>query len=156
MFNAQNSHTGNLQKPGWSSTPLIDTCRFLPSDPGWHTASVRWRYTHVKYSVLLVTGSWAIILKENAAVPESCMHVMSSDWLTSVLKGQEPSGFCFSHFFHQLVFEYTHLFSCHEWFYDYRKGIKHFFFFTSVGEYATECLISINRNQKLVRTNGRG
>lgn len=33
------------------------------------------------------------------------MHHMLSDWLPSALKGQEPSGFCFIHFFNPLVWE---------------------------------------------------
>lgn len=48
---------------------------------------------------------------------------MLSDWLTSVIKGQESSGFCFSHLSH-LVQEYNHLCSCYESFHDQGKGIK--------------------------------
>lgn len=33
------------------------------------------------------------------------MHHMLSDWLTSARRGQEPSGFCFIHFFNPLVWE---------------------------------------------------
>lgn len=44
--------------------------------------------------VALVRTLWAITLKERAAV-----HQRGRDRLTSELRGQEPSGFCFSHFF---------------------------------------------------------
>lgn len=48
------------------------------------------------------------------------MHLMPSDWLTPVLRGQEPSGFCFSHFFNYKCERTNHLFSCCERFYDWK------------------------------------
>lgn len=48
--------------------------------------------------VALVRTLWAITLKERAA-----MHQRGRDRLTPVLRGQEPSGFCFSHFFNHPV-----------------------------------------------------
>lgn len=77
------------------------------------------------------------------------MRQTLSDWLTSALKGQEPSGFCFIHFFKSFsVSEQTTCFSARKDFMIREKAWK------KNSAYRTQWLISVICNQKLIRTNG--